>query len=1012
MSDGFAKPVIFISYARKDEPDKPKRGEVQWRTFVQSYLAPAGLNGIVHIWVDEGIRGGDKWKKEIEAQLESCDLFILLVSVNSLASEVVVNFEIKTIQERQATGEKVHIFPIVLEPFPKKAVPWLMELNLRPKAGKPLSEFSVRVRKSEMAAIADEVVEIIAQIMAGKKELAQPIAPVKEPKTIQGIIESATGSIVIDIAQLPETAYERLVGREIELSRLDDAWSDRNANILSLIAEGGAGKSALVNEWLKGMRADNYRGAETVLGWSFYSQGTKERATSAEQFLNWGIEKLGIKLDTSSATAKGEAIAEELMKRRVLLVLDGCEPLQHGLDKQQGELKDQGLRALLRRFASTPPGQTHGLVVLTSRLAIKDVARWQDSSAPVKRVDKLSDDAGAALLRDNGAWGTDKELQAAVRDFGGHPLALGLLASYLRETQNGDVRRRDHIRQFFADTENPRHDHARRVMESYEKEWLVGQPTLRAILYLIGLFDRPASGDCLRALRLEPVIPGLTDPLANLDEREWQRAVARLREVRLLAPLDPSAPDALDAHPLVREWFGERLKQIDEAAWKAAHTRLYEHLRDTTNEGKAPTLEDLAPLYQAIAHSCRAGRYREALEKIYVARICRLHQAGGIEFYSTSKLGAFGSDLAAISWFFERMYSSPIDALTAAGQAWILNQAAHGLQTQGRFAEALPAVRASLRMDEEAGNWLNAAISASNLSQLENLDGQISAAVRTAEQSVLYADRSGDDFQAMGNRITYAATQHAAGRIKKAEELFALAEQRQRARQPNFPILYSHQGYLYCDLVLARGNYALAKDRASKTIEWAERAGFLLDIALDALTLGRACLGLALGPQHEADRTLSETRDAGIQLDKAIDGLRAAGHGDQIPLGFLARAALCRSAGNWESAARDLEEVEEIAESGPMRLHLCNMALERARLAFAKIEAFAPLNGLINDSPPKPVTPDATEGASLKEEAAKQLAIAADYIKACGYHRRDEELAELQAVLRGERKFADLPPRV
>jgi hypothetical protein len=48
----------------------------------------------------------------------------------------------------------------------------------------------------------------------------------------------------------------------------------------------------------------------------------------------------------------------------------------------------------------------------------------------------------------------------------------------------------------------------------------------------------------------------------------------------------------------------------------------------------------------------------------------------------------------------------------------------------------------------------------------------------------------------------------------------------------------------------------------------------------------------------------------------------------------------------------------------------------------------------------------------LKSEAEKQLKIAADYIDTCGYHRRDEELAELQAVLRGEKKFADLPPRV
>ena len=47
-------------------------------------------------------------------------------------------------------------------------------------------------------------------------------------------------------------------------------------------------------------------------------------------------------MTTTSATAKGEAIAEAMTKRRVLLVLDGVEPLQHGLDRQQGQLKDAG----------------------------------------------------------------------------------------------------------------------------------------------------------------------------------------------------------------------------------------------------------------------------------------------------------------------------------------------------------------------------------------------------------------------------------------------------------------------------------------------------------------------------------------------------------------------------------------------------------------------------------------------------------------------------------------------
>jgi hypothetical protein len=132
-------------------------------------------------------------------------------------------------------------------------------------------------------------------------------------------------------------------------------------------------------------------------------------------------------------------------------------------------LKDQGLRAMLRRFAATSPAAAHDLIVLTSRLAVTDIGHWRKDAAPVVDVEKLSDEAGAALLRDNGVWGTDRELRAASREFGGHPLALALLASLLKETQYGDARRRDHVSALIGDPENPGHAHARRVMESYEK---------------------------------------------------------------------------------------------------------------------------------------------------------------------------------------------------------------------------------------------------------------------------------------------------------------------------------------------------------------------------------------------------------------------------------------------------------------------------------------------------------------------------------------------------------------
>lgn len=257
MSDGSAKPVIFISYSHKDEPDKPGPDEVAWLTFVQSFLAPVVKVGIFDIWVDQHLHGGDVLDPEIKKKLADCDIFVLLASRHSLASTYVVETEIKTIRQRQSDGDDVHVFPIVLSPIPNAALKPLKDLLLSPKDGKPLSLMSKNDREVAMAGIADDIA-VVAEDIAGRKAARANVAVLLESTRILHALLPLTGpQVFVDTTHLPETPYERLVGREAQLKRLDEAWADRNTNILSLIAEGGAGKSALVNEWLKGMRADN-----------------------------------------------------------------------------------------------------------------------------------------------------------------------------------------------------------------------------------------------------------------------------------------------------------------------------------------------------------------------------------------------------------------------------------------------------------------------------------------------------------------------------------------------------------------------------------------------------------------------------------------------------------------------------------------------------------------------------------------------------------------------------------
>jgi hypothetical protein len=193
-----------------------------------------------------------------------------------------------------------------------------------------------------------------------------------------------------------------------------------------------------------------------------------------------------------------------------------------------------------------------------------------------------------------------------------------------------------------------------------------------AILRLLGLFDRPATSDCINALLQSPPISGLTEPLSGLAEEDWNLSLDALETARLLTVHRDGAGAllALDAHPLLREYFARTLRKDNNDAWQGAHKRIYEHLCTTTTEGEKPTLEALQPLYQAVAHGCHAGLQQQACDKVYRDRLQRRK-----EHYSIFKLGTHGSNLGAVVCFFETPWSRVSAALMQAAQAWLLNEA-------------------------------------------------------------------------------------------------------------------------------------------------------------------------------------------------------------------------------------------------------------------------------------------------------------------------------------------------
>lgn len=164
---------------------------------------------------------------------------------------------------------------------------------------------------------------------------------------------------------------------------------------------------------------------------------------------------------------------------------------------------------------------------------------------------------------------------------------------------------------------------------------------------------------------------------------------------------------------------------------------------------------------------------------------------------------------------------------------------------------------------------------------------------------------------------------------------------------------------------------AAVGERATQTLKWANAANAaLLTISLDHLTLARAALYAAV---------LRGEAPPGDHVNEAVDVLRRAGTQDHLPLPLLTRALHRAVTENFDGAREDLDEAFEIAERGPMRLHLADIHLHRARLF-----------GLLANRPAK------YPWASPQDD----LAEARKLVAACGYGRRTAELADAEAALR------------
>jgi hypothetical protein len=663
--------------------------------------------------------------------------------------------------------------------------------------------------------------------------------------------------------------------------------------------------------------------------------------------------------------------------------------------------------------------------------------------------------AGAAEIKAD-----DNELVSASREVDGHALTLNLLGRFLANAFNGDIRRRDLVK--FDDADRKEQGGTTFKMLSILENWFSNEGDIEerslAILRLLGLFDRPANTRCLATLRESPPIAGLTEPLFRskrdpnqnqsveepLSDKAWNYAIqflvnfglvsiksARTNPIKgldyfssqIMSVYGPNAGVAepvesfifdntleIDTHPLIRQYLGTRLKNENVAAYITAHNRLFDLLNGPDIPFWPNDLDGLQPLYQGIIHGCNAGLHKKAFET-FMNRVMR--GTGHFGFFTTNQLGAFSEDLTAMTCFFENPWTDVSSNLSLDAHAWLLNGVSHLLRGLGRLCEAEAPSRASLDLRIEEQNWRPATNSAFNLSGLNLTLGNIEAACELAERAVVlsrHPSMSGysEPLFALAN---FARARFEKGDTTAAMTLFHEAELI-LSDEPECDLLYGVSGADYCDLLLADVERAcwrwLVEYRASglSPSQQTKKAipnfkVFVETINSVSARLGRVLRFMAGHPETSlVSLGVCQLTLLRVMLYRYITGLAEASDNSEsfsyktpelrATLDLLRRSRVMEFfipgllTTSWfkflketpADARIDLDEAWDIAERGPMRLHMADIHLYRARLFF-KEEHYpwkSPREDLV---------------------AAEKL------INECGYHRRDEELADAKRVILG-----------
>lgn len=427
--------TVFFSYSHKDQ---------RLRDELETHLSIMKNNQEIESWHDRKITAGQEWAEQIDENLRTADLILLLVSADFLASHYCWDVELKLAMERHERGEAV-VIPIILKPVEWKGAPF-GKLQACPTNARPITEWSSRDKA--FVDVVQAIREAVRQLP--ERQLAKASAPVQQPsiQSPEQAHQAASAPSVSPVAALdiPEGPVRQ--DSAFYIHPADEARCtaelDKPGALIRIKSPKGFGKSSLTARLLAYASGKGYRTVALNL------EGTDQKFfENTDRFMQWFCASVGKGLGLRVRTEEywddifGANDNSTDYVEKYLLTPDAT-PLVLAIDNFDRVFAHAAietdfcglLRSWNERARSNPLWERFRLVLSHSQESYlqKDINQSPFNVGLPVELGELSPEAVANLVALHGLQLSEAELDQLRELVGGHPY---LVRKALYELANG-----------------------------------------------------------------------------------------------------------------------------------------------------------------------------------------------------------------------------------------------------------------------------------------------------------------------------------------------------------------------------------------------------------------------------------------------------------------------------------------------------------------------------------------------------------------------------------------------